>query len=111
MKKRRYVVWGAWAAFAAPLLAAIVIAVVLAFSYDGKCGGMLPWLAANHPCSFLDYVFGNLTLLALIFWVEFWPMIIVVLALPVAVGYWLDRRDERDAAPLTPENQSPRVRS
>jgi hypothetical protein len=98
MKKRRYVVWGLWTALAAPLLALIAVAVILAISYDGSCGGFLPWLAAAKPCSFVDYVFGNLTLLALIFWVEFWPIIIVVLALPVGVGYMLDRRTARNAA-------------
>ena len=95
MKKRRYVVWGAWTALAAPLLALTAVAVLLALSYDGKCGGFMPWLASAKPCGFADYVFGNLTLLALIFWVEFWPIIIVVLTLPVGVGYMLDRRNER----------------
>ena len=96
LKKRRYVIWGAWTALAAPLLALTAVAVLLAVAYDGKCGGFMPGLAPAKPCGFADYVFGNLTLLALIFWVEFWPIIIVVRALPVGVGYLLDRRAARD---------------
>ena len=81
---------------AAPLLALSAVAVLLAVAYDGKCGGLVPGLASTKPCGFADYLFGNVTLLALIFWVEFWPLIIVVLALPVGVGYLLDRRAARD---------------
>jgi hypothetical protein len=98
MKKRRYVVWGAWTALAAPLLALAVVAVLLALSYDGKCGGFLPWLASAKPCTLAEYVLNNVTLLALITWFEFWPFIVVVLALPVCVGYMLDRRKKRGAA-------------
>jgi hypothetical protein len=92
MKKRRYIVWGAWTALAAPLLALIAVAVMLAISYDGKCGGFMPWLASAKPCTLAEYVLNNVTVLALIVWFEFWPFIIAVLALPVGVGYMLDRR-------------------
>ena len=78
------------------LLALTAVAVLLAVSYDGTCGGFMPWLASAKSCGFADYLSGNLMLLALIFWVEFWPIIIVVLALPVGVGYMLDRRAARE---------------
>ena len=96
-KKRLYIVWGAWTALAAPLLVLIAYAVLMTFSYDGKCGGFMPWLASAKPCTLGEYVLNNVTLLALIAWFEFWPFVILILALPVGIGYILDRRHKRDA--------------
>ena len=89
--------WGTWAALIAPLLILIASIVWLTLSYDGKCGGFLPWLAAAKPCTLAEYVVGDLSLLALITWTGYWPLIIVLLALPVGIGYVLDRRRERHA--------------
>ena len=89
--------WGACIAMAAPLLVLMVSLVWLTLSYDGKCGGFLPWLAGARPCTLADYVVGNVLLFALIVWVEYWPFIIALLALPVGVGYVLDRRSEHHA--------------
>ena len=95
MTRRRYSVWGAWAAFIALLLVLVTSTAWLAVSYDGRCGGFQPWLAAARPCTLAEYVRLNLSVLALIVWNEFWPLIVVLLASPVALGYVLDRRRDR----------------
>jgi len=92
MKTRHYLVRGAWLSVAIALCAIVALAVVLGISYDGTCGGFMQFLAAAKPCSFIDYVFTNLTLMALILGIKFWPAIIVVLASPMVVGYIRDRR-------------------
>lgn len=84
---------GVWVAIAIPVLAMIASVMGMIFSYDGKCGGFLPALAGPRPCTLGEYVAGNLSLLALIAWTEYWPVVILVLALPIVTGYALDLRE------------------
>jgi hypothetical protein len=98
MTTRRYLVRGSWIALAMPLVIFAFGAISLMFSYDGKCGGFLPWLAAARQCTLADYVVGNLSLFALIVWIEYWPIVIALLALPIGIGYLLDRRHTNRAA-------------
>ncbi len=98
MTTRRYLKLGTWVALAAPLAVLMAGAVMLTFSYDGKCGGFLPWLAAAKSCTLADYLSGNLLLLALIVWTEYWPLVLALLALPIGIGYILDRRRGHRAA-------------
>jgi hypothetical protein len=72
---------------------AIVLLVVIGLSYDGKCGGFMPWLAGARPCSLLTYVTGNVALLAALLGFTYWPIALALLLLPPFVGYLLDRRD------------------
>jgi hypothetical protein len=94
MTTKRYLAWGTWIALAIPLLALVVSISWLAASYDGKCGGYLPEISAARPCTLAAYVVGWDSLFALIAIREYWPLIIVLLALPVGIGYLLDRRRE-----------------
>ena len=98
MTTRRYLMRGSWIALAIPLVTLVAGAISLALSYDGKCGGFLPWLAAARQCTLADYVVGNLSLFALIVWIEYWPFILLLLALPIGIGYLLDRRKKNPAA-------------
>lgn len=90
--------WGSWIALAMPVLTLAAGTLSLLLSYDGKCGGFLPWLAAARQCTLADYVIGNLSLLVLIVWIEYWPFIILLLALPIGIGYLLDRRKKHPTA-------------
>ena len=94
MTVKRYLAWGAWIALTIPLLALAVSIIWLMISYDGKCGGYMPEISAARPCTLAAYVVGWVTLLALIAISEYWPLIIVLLPLPVGIGYLLDRRRE-----------------
>ena len=91
MARRRYVVWGILVAVSVPLIALIVSTVWLALSYDGRCGGMMSWLAAAKPCARAEYVAGTLSLLTLIVLTEYWPFVLAWFGVPVAIGYLLDR--------------------
>ena len=71
--------------------AALLAAVGLALTYDGHCGGYFPGLAGPHPCSRWQYLAGDGPAIALVMGVSDWPLLLL-LALPPAIGWWLDRR-------------------
>jgi hypothetical protein len=43
----------------------------------------------------LDYIFGDMVAIAMIFAVIYWPVILALMVLPPIVGYLLDRRASR----------------
>ena len=92
MVKRRYFLRGVYIGCGILLCVAIALVVQIGFSYDGKCGGFLPALAGPKPCSFLEYMLGNVLLFALILGVAYWPLVLALLLLPPFVGYLYDRR-------------------
>ena len=95
---RRHVLRGASIAFGVLLCIAIVFVVRMGYSYDGKCGGFFPGLSARMPCSFLEYVFGDMLVIAILLVDAFWPWLLAFLVLPIFVGYLLDRRGHRHGA-------------
>jgi len=96
--KRRYFWRGLCGAIAVLSFFAIGSVVQIAFSYDGKCGGLIPFLAGPRPCSFLEYVSGGVLLSISILWGTYWPLVLVLLVVPASVGYLLDRRVHKRAA-------------
>ena len=92
MMRRRYFLRGVYVACGIVLCIAIVFFVQIGFSYDGKCGGFHPWLAGPRPCSFWEYVSGNMLLFAVLLGATYWPFMLAVLLLPPFVGYLFDRR-------------------
>jgi hypothetical protein len=94
MMRRRYFLRGLCVAFGTLLCFAIILLLQIGFSYDGKCGGFLPGLAAPRPCSFWEYVSANAILYTLILWDVCWPLVLAVLLLPPFVGHLFDRRGQ-----------------
>lgn len=92
---RRYFRRGVWVACGIVLCIAIVSVVLMGFSYDGRCGGFFPGLSVRKPCSFWEYVSGDMLVIALIMVTTFWPLVLVLLVLPPVVGYLFDRRVQR----------------
>ncbi len=97
MAKRSFTSYGIRIALALPFVAMGALAVLLAFTYDGTCGGLMPWLAAARKCTLAEYLSGFIALLALIAVKDYWPALLALLALPIAVGHVLDRRRHRAA--------------
>ena len=83
-------IWGIVMAFAIPIFffgASILWSV---YSYNGECGGYLPWLASAKPCTLKEYV----NLVVVVF--KHWPLVIAAMGLPIAIGlirYLLDRQN------------------
>jgi hypothetical protein len=94
MPKSSGLIWGIFMAFAIPIFffgASILWSV---YSYNGECGGYLPWLASAKPCTLKEYVDGNFWLLVVVVF-KHWPLVIVAMGLPIAIGlirYLLDRQ-------------------
>ncbi len=76
--------------------------VIMGFGFDGKCGGFFPGVSASRACSLGDYLTGDVLAIAMVVAVTAWPLILAILILPPALGYWMDRRKEDHAARLRP---------
>ena len=94
---RRYLLRGVWVACGILLCIAIGFIVLMGFSHDGKCGGFFPGLSVRKPCSFWEYMSGDVLVIGMILGETFWPMVLALLALPLLVGYVVDRRGRRPA--------------
>jgi hypothetical protein len=97
MARRRLLFWGISVAVAVPMVALIATTVWLMLSYDGTCGGMMSWLAAARPCALVQYVLGTLSVIIVIVWISYWPIILGWVGLAVCIGYLLERRRQRRA--------------
>jgi hypothetical protein len=100
--KRRYFWWGLCGAAAVLSFFAVVSVVQIAFSYDGKCGGLMPFLAGPRPCSFWQYVSGGILLSISILLGTYWPLVVALLVVPTSVGFLLDIRVHKRAAQREP---------
>ena len=72
-------------AVAAFLFAICVVAVQAVFQFDGKCGGLIPFLSAAQPCTLSQYVWSSLSFTVAVFFQEYW-LIGLVFAGMVVVG-------------------------
>jgi hypothetical protein len=90
--KRKYVWWGLRCGLTVLVCLVVLIVVMIAFSFNGQCGGLMPFLSGPRPCSFWEYFSGETYLTLLIVLVTYWPVVLGLLVVPVSVGYLLDRR-------------------
>ena len=79
-----------YAAGATLAVLALAFLVIVAWSYEGECGGFL-FFSAPYPCSFGQYMSFPLKLLGVLLFV-FWPVVLALLFLPALITYFLDRR-------------------
>ena len=94
----RYLKRGMFIACGVLLCIVIVGVVSMALAYDGKCGGFFPGLSGRRPCSFWNYLSGDVLVITMVMAVAFWPAVLALLVLPPFVGYLFDRRAKRNAA-------------
>jgi hypothetical protein len=98
MKSSSALGWGIIISIAIPIFffgASILWSV---YSYNGECGGYLPWLASAKPCSMKEYVAGNFWLLVAIVFDVYWPIVIAAMGLPIMIGlirYLIDRQNNK----------------
>jgi hypothetical protein len=93
--KRRYFRWGVCCALIVLSCFVIAIAVQIAFSFKGQCGGLMPFLAGPRPCSFWEYFSGQALFVLLIVRETYWLFVLLLLIVPISVGYLLDRLQNR----------------
>jgi hypothetical protein len=89
--KRRRNFWRGVRVSCGGVLGAAAISLVYSYLfYDGKCGGLMPFIGGPRPCSFWDYASSDLIL----FGIGFSPILLVIVFIPPLVGYLLDRRGQ-----------------
>jgi hypothetical protein len=91
---RRYFLCGLLVPIAILIVTSIIIILNIAFSYDGKCGGLLPWLAGSKPCSLWEYVSGNTLAVFAVLWISYWPFALALLLISTLIGFFLDRQNQ-----------------
>ena len=91
-QERRYLLRGLYFALGIFLFVAMVFLARMGFSYDGRCGGFFPGLAAPRPCTLWEYLSGDVLVSALLLVVAYWPIALLVLLLPPLAGFLFDRR-------------------
>ena len=72
--KRRYFWWGLCCALTVLSCFVIAIVVQIAFSFNGQCGGLIPFLAGPRPCSFWEYFSGQALFVLLVVRETYWPL-------------------------------------
>ena len=81
---------------AALLCAALIFALRMAFSYDGKCGGFIPEVSAPRPCSLWSYMSGDVLAIAVVVAISYWPLLLILIIAAVLFSYFLIRRGRHD---------------
>ncbi|MEO7728970.1 MAG: hypothetical protein ABIS45_17090 [Burkholderiales bacterium] len=94
---RKYFKRGIYVAITIAICLALLYLVITGFAFDGKYGGFFPGVSAPRSCSFWHYMSGDVLAIAMIVAITGWPLMLAIVILPPAVGYWLDRR-KRDYA-------------
>jgi hypothetical protein len=82
----------AYIAGAVLLCMAMIFALRMGFSYDGKCGGFLPEVSAQKPCSLWAYMTGDVVAMAVVVAITYWPVLLLLVILAVPAGYIFGRR-------------------
>jgi uncharacterized membrane protein len=74
------------------LCMALIFALRMGFSYDGKCGGFLPEVSAQRPCSLWAFMTGDVVAIAVVLAITYWPVVLMLIILSVLTGYYFGRR-------------------
>jgi phosphotransferase system glucose/maltose/N-acetylglucosamine-specific IIC component len=99
--RRRYFLFGLFVPIAILIAASIILIVNTALSYNGKCGGFLPWLAGPKPCSLWEYVYGNSLAIIAVVGISYWPVILALIFVPALIGFSVDRQNQRKSENLS----------
>lgn len=92
MTRHRNLRRGACITGAIVAVSTLVLVACLGYSYDGRCSGFFPELSAAQQCSLWQYVSGEGLAIALVLLWGYWPIIMAIVALPPALGYFIDWR-------------------
>jgi hypothetical protein len=66
---------------AALLMAACAIVIDTAIRFDGRCGGLIPSLAAAQPCTLWQYVSANVSFTFAVLFREYWLVVLSLVGL------------------------------
>ena len=89
-KPFKYLVRGLLVNFGILFIAGIFLLVAIASNYNGRCGVFWFFGGEGRPCSFLEYMRGELFILAAILF-EFWWLFLLAFAVIPGIGYLIGR--------------------
>lgn len=70
-------------------LGALVV-VVVAANYDGKCGGLIPFLSGPRECTFLEYITSEVPFTFAVLFYCYWYIFPLLLLTPTCAGFVVD---------------------
>ena len=89
-RDRKYAARGFLVGLLVLSIAVTFLIVVIAFQYDGECGGW-PFLSSPRPCSFMDHVVMHAILIVPMALLFNSPWILLFLIFCTTVGYGIGR--------------------
>jgi hypothetical protein len=93
MKKahRKYAFRGLLSGVLILLIGEICLIFFLAYQFEGKCGGLMPFLSGPRNCSLIEFLVTDGFSITLFFVVFNSPWILLFLSLATLIGYGLGR--------------------
>jgi len=71
----------------------LIVAVSAVLSYDGACGGFLPFTGEPRPCTMPEYMAQKLGFTYRIALYEYWYAVVAILAVPALAGLMSGARE------------------
>lgn len=98
MSVQRYLRWGIYVLLSVMVCLPIAAMAQIALSFNGQCGGLMPFLSGPTPCSFWEFFSGQVLLLLSIVWETYWPLVLLLVVL-MAAAYLLNKSKTRSGRP------------
>ena len=92
---RKYAIKGLLGGALILLMGAICLIFFLAYHFDGRCGGLMPFLSGPHNCSLIEFLATDAVSITLLFIVFNSPWILIFLFVATLIGYGLGRRQTK----------------
>lgn len=73
------------------LSAACVIVVQAALRFEGRCGGLMPFLSAERSCTLWQYVWSSVSLTFAVLLMEYWSVGLLFVAIVFMGAALFDR--------------------
>ena len=89
---RKYAFRGFLAGVLILVIGEICIAIFIGFHFDGKCGGLMPFLSGPRDCNLFEYVISFTLITTVVILVYYWYWILIFLFSATMIGYVFGRK-------------------
>ena len=88
---RKYAFRGFLAGVLILVIGEICVAIFIGFHFDGKCGGLMPFLSGPRDCTLIEYVISFTLFTTVLILGYYWYYILIFLFLATLGGYAFGR--------------------
>ncbi len=88
---RKYAFRGLLAGVLILVMGEICIAIFIALHFDGKCGGLMPFLSGPRDCTLFEYIISYTLFTTVLILGYYWYWILIFLFLTTLSGYAFGR--------------------